>query len=147
MGFTEQIKSHLSLLAEKTGKTEREVLELAVFELYQDKHKWIISPNTGEMWFKDEIPIGDDMDIVEVVDSTGQVITWIVNPDAETSRKIIGDRIRHLRTEAGMSLDKLTELTGVARSRLIDIEKGRRSTGIDILSKITAALGKKLDIV
>ena len=62
-------------------------------------------------------------------------------------RQIIGQRIAQLRAEAGMSQARLAELTGMAQPHIARIEAGRYSVGIDILGKIAAALGKRVDLV
>lgn len=61
-------------------------------------------------------------------------------------RQRIGQRIRQLREEAGLSQSDLAEMTGLKRPNITRIEAGKYSTGQDILSKISLALGKKLDI-
>lgn len=58
----------------------------------------------------------------------------------------IGSRIRELREEAGMTQDDLADKTGLLKQNISRIEQGRYSTGQDILSKISRALGRKLDI-
>lgn len=67
--------------------------------------------------------------------------------DEQEARLYIGQRIRQLREEAGMTQDQLAEQTGLLRPNINRIENGKYSTGQDILSKIAAVLGKKLDIV
>ena len=62
-------------------------------------------------------------------------------------RRRIGSRIRELREQSGMTQDDLAEKTGLKRPNISRIEAGRYSTGQDILSKISMALGKRLDIV
>lgn len=42
---------------------------------------------------------------------------------------------------------ELAKLAGIDAANLSRIEKGKYSVGIDILSKIAAALGKKIDFV
>lgn len=61
-------------------------------------------------------------------------------------RHRIGSRIRELREQSGMTQDELAEKTGLKRPNISRIESGRYNTGQDILSKISLALGKKLDI-
>lgn len=46
-----------------------------------------------------------------------------------------------------MEARELARLTGVDAANLSRIEKGKYSVGIDILSKIAAALGKKIELV
>lgn len=62
-------------------------------------------------------------------------------------RERIGKRIAELRNEQGISTYKLAKLTGLNQPNITRIEKGRYSTGLDILSKIAKALGKKIDFV
>lgn len=59
----------------------------------------------------------------------------------------IGERIKYLREEAGYTQQQLGEKTGLKRENIARIESGKYSTGQDILSKVAAALGKRLDIV
>lgn len=67
--------------------------------------------------------------------------------DKELERKRIGNRIRELREQAGISQDRLAEMTGLYKQNISRIESGKYSTGIDIISKIAQALGKKIDFV
>lgn len=62
-------------------------------------------------------------------------------------RRRIGKKIRSLREEEGLTLDELAEKTGLLKQNISRIELGKYSTGLDILSKIAAALGKHVDIV
>jgi len=62
-------------------------------------------------------------------------------------RQRIGTRIRDLRQKRNISTYQLEKLTGIQASNITQIEKGRYSTGLDILAKIAAALGCDLDFV
>ena len=62
-------------------------------------------------------------------------------------RARIGERIRQIRMDRGMEARDLARLTGVDAANLCRIENGKYSVGLDILSKIAAALGKKIDFV
>lgn len=62
-------------------------------------------------------------------------------------RERIGLAIATLRQEKGMSQRDLAELTGLNYTNIWKIEKGKYSVGLDILSKICSALGKRVDIV
>ncbi len=53
----------------------------------------------------------------------------------------IGQRVRALRDEAGLSLDALAERSGVSRSNISLIERGRSSPTAVVLDKLSAALG------
>lgn len=62
-------------------------------------------------------------------------------------RIILGQKIKKLREEAGLTQEQLAEKSGILRPNLVRIESGKYSTGIDIISQIAKALGKSLDIV
>ena len=61
-------------------------------------------------------------------------------------RHRIGSRIKELREQAGMTQQDLADATGLKRPNISRIELGKYSTGIDILCKIAAELGKELRI-
>lgn len=145
MNLPKQTKSYISELAEKTGKNENEIIQLAVFYLYHDKSKFVISPNTGEMWLKEEVSSADD--VVEFTDSSGKTFSWVQYPDTQEGREIIGVRLKDIRESAGLSQTDLAGLTGLKRENISRIELGKYSTGIDIINKIAAALNVRLDFV
>ena len=62
-------------------------------------------------------------------------------------RKRIGLRIKNLRKEQGLTQFQLAEKTGLNQHNLSRIERGKHSTGQDILSTIATALGKRLDFI
>ncbi|GHT09174.1 hypothetical protein FACS189432_09070 [Bacteroidia bacterium] len=62
-------------------------------------------------------------------------------------RERIGERIREIRTEKGLSQLQLAELAGLSQQNIARIELGRYSPGIDIVGKISDALGCELAIV
>jgi len=59
----------------------------------------------------------------------------------------IGNRIKELRQKRGISTYQLAELTGLKQPNIARIESGKYSTGVDILSKIAAALACDLDFI
>jgi len=63
------------------------------------------------------------------------------------SRILIGNRISQFRKEAGISQEKLAELSGVGYAHIARIELGRYSVGIDTLEKIANVFGKKIDFI
>ena len=66
----------------------------------------------------------------------------------ETNERIrIGNRIKELRQKRGISTYQLAELTGLKQPNIARIESGKYSTGVDILSKIAAALSCDLDFI
>ena len=64
-----------------------------------------------------------------------------------TERERIGRRIAELRHKAGISQEKLAELSGVGSSHIARIEMGRYSVGIDTLSKIAQVFKMQLDFI
>lgn len=52
-----------------------------------------------------------------------------------------GQNLRRIRTRRGYSLDRLAKIAGVSRAMLGQIETGKSSPTLSILSKIAAALG------
>lgn len=58
-----------------------------------------------------------------------------------TIRNKIGQRIKDLRAEHGITQEKLALMASVNRSYLADIEKGNRNFGFDTLEKIVDAFG------
>ena len=63
------------------------------------------------------------------------------------ARKRIGERIRQLRMERGMSQIELAEKTGLVQPHIPRIEQGRYSVGFDTLQAIAKALGCTVDII
>jgi len=57
----------------------------------------------------------------------------------------IGDRIRELREEKGVSLNELAEKVDVPISCLEDVEKGRRRLGVQTLKRLALTLGVGAD--
>lgn len=67
--------------------------------------------------------------------------------DRQGERTRIGNRIRQIREERKIEARDLAKLAGIDAANLSRIENGKYSVGIDILSKIAASLGKKIDLV
>ncbi|GAB2549462.1 helix-turn-helix domain-containing protein [Leucobacter ruminantium] len=59
---------------------------------------------------------------------------------AELDRLLIGKRLRHFRTNAGLTLDQLGERVGVVASQLSLIENGRREPKLGLLQAIAREL-------
>jgi transcriptional regulator with XRE-family HTH domain len=55
-------------------------------------------------------------------------------------KRIIGNKIRNVRNSRGMTLQQLSEITGLQTSYLGDVERGKRNTSLDSLEKIMNAL-------
>lgn len=71
----------------------------------------------------------------------------ISSGDRQNERTRIGNRIRQIREERCIEARDLAKLAGIDAANLSRIENGKYSVGIDILSKIVASLGKKIDFV
>ena len=63
------------------------------------------------------------------------------------ARKRIGERIRQLRSERGISQVELAEKAGLIQPHIVRIEQGRYSVGLDTLQAIAKALGCTVDII
>lgn len=59
----------------------------------------------------------------------------------------IGQRIKELRQEKGLSQRQLADMCGLQQSHIARIEAGRYSVGLDTLALIGSAIGKKIDYV
>lgn len=63
------------------------------------------------------------------------------------ARRRMGERIRQLRTERGISQVELAERAGLIQPHIVRIEQGRYSVGLDTLQAIAKAVGCTVDIV
>lgn len=77
----------------------------------------------------------------------GVFFLGISSGDRHGERIRIGCRIRQIREERNIEARDLAKLAGIDAANLSRIENGKYSVGIDILSKIAAVLGKKIDFV
>jgi len=77
----------------------------------------------------------------------GGGILGISSGTRHEDRARIGSRIKQIREERGMEGRDLARLAGIDAANLSRIENGKYSVGLDILSKIATALGKKVDLV
>ena len=77
----------------------------------------------------------------------GMAFLGISSGNRQGERIRIGGRIRQIREERNMEARDLAKLAGIDAANLSRIENGKYSVGIDILSKIAAVLGKKIDLV
>lgn len=55
----------------------------------------------------------------------------------------LGKKLRELRTEAGLSQERLGELTGLDRTYISGIERGVRNPALKNIEKLAKALGVK----
>jgi transcriptional regulator with XRE-family HTH domain len=56
------------------------------------------------------------------------------------SRQIIGKKIKQLREERSLTLERLADLLGTDRQHIWNIEAGRKNITLDYLDKIAEAL-------
>lgn len=61
------------------------------------------------------------------------------------NRERIGRRIAEMRAESGLSTRQLADMCGVNFSNIGKIERGAYNVSIDILSKVSIALGYEID--
>jgi DNA-binding XRE family transcriptional regulator len=59
----------------------------------------------------------------------------------------IGAKIRELRKEKNIEAKTLAQIANIDAANLSRIEQGRYSVGMDILSKVSLALGAKIELV
>ncbi len=63
----------------------------------------------------------------------------------EVNIKELGERIRELRTECGLSQKQLAAEIGVATNTVSQYESGKSKTSIDVLANLAAALDTTTD--
>jgi transcriptional regulator with XRE-family HTH domain len=83
-----------------------------------------------------------------VILDIGSTIVEAMSGDVTLSNglemRAIGERVRAERLSRALSLDDVAELSGVSRSMVSEIERGRKVPTIVVLDRITAALGTSL---
>jgi transcriptional regulator with XRE-family HTH domain len=57
-------------------------------------------------------------------------------------RKLVAANVRHLAAQEGVSLNKLSDLSGISRPTMHFLLSARSSVGVDTIAKIADALGK-----
>ncbi len=67
--------------------------------------------------------------------------------DRSAERKRIGAKIREIRELKGIKAKQLATLTNIDAANLSRIEQGKYSVGLNILTRISHALGVKVDLV
>ncbi|WP_276878990.1 helix-turn-helix domain-containing protein [Bacteroides heparinolyticus] len=61
-------------------------------------------------------------------------------------RERIGKMIAEIRTGNGLTIRELADIAGVTSTNICNIENGKYSAGVDVLSRILSALGYRLTI-
>ena len=64
-----------------------------------------------------------------------------------TAAKAVGQRLKELREEKGMTVKETAEEAGIRPSTLTAIEEGRYNTGIRQITDIAKAIGVHVEIV
>lgn len=64
-----------------------------------------------------------------------------------SERSRIAQRIAELRKEQGMSQAELADKSGMLRPHIARVESGRYGITLDVLARIAAALGVKVDLI
>lgn len=62
-------------------------------------------------------------------------------------RKAMGESIRELRIAQGWTQEQIAEIAGISTSNIRSVEAGKYAVNIDVLNKISGALGAELRIV
>jgi transcriptional regulator with XRE-family HTH domain len=62
-------------------------------------------------------------------------------PTGKDLTPVVGTNLRRLRSQRGLSLERLSQLSGVSRAMLGQIELGQSAPTINVLWKISSALG------
>ena len=65
-------------------------------------------------------------------------------PEPENIRLRIGLRIKELRSSQNLTQLQLAEMAGITKANVCNIEAGKYSVGLDVLHRITQALGVKI---
>lgn len=61
------------------------------------------------------------------------------------NKLLLGDQIRRVRKEKGLTQEKLSELAGITPNYLGEIERGIKTPGTDVLAKLSEALQVSMD--
>jgi transcriptional regulator with XRE-family HTH domain len=57
------------------------------------------------------------------------------------SLKKLGRRVRHFRTEKGLSQEKVAEKSGISSKYMSDLERGEANVSIQVLERVASNLG------
>ena len=73
----------------------------------------------------------------------------VANPqptfDREYHRKAVGDRLRQLRLSKKLTIDDVSQATGIHRTNISKIENGRYAFTIDVVNQLLNLYGAKLN--
>jgi len=57
----------------------------------------------------------------------------------KTAESILGERLRELRMERGISQEKLAELAGLHRNYVGHLERGEKTASLDVIVRLSAS--------
>jgi DNA-binding XRE family transcriptional regulator len=107
-------------------------------------------------WATKALLSSDDEELVDLVsridgqykyiDAKGQFWIGYWHQRGAAARNEIGNRIAQLREQQGMTQQELAEKSGILRNNISRIEAGRYNVTLDTLSKLSAALGCKVEL-
>jgi DNA-binding XRE family transcriptional regulator len=80
------------------------------------------------------------------IDAKGQFWIGYYHQKGAAMRNEIGNRIAYLREQQGMTQQELADKSGILRNNISRIEAGRYNVTLDTLSKLSAALGSKIEL-
>lgn len=60
--------------------------------------------------------------------------------------RVVGERVKALRAESGLTLDELADLSGVSRAMISRVERAEASPTAALLARICSALGVSLSV-
>ena len=62
------------------------------------------------------------------------------------ARQEIASQLRHVRTELGMTQERLAEKVGTRKSNISRLESGRYNPSLDFLEKVAGGLGREIEV-
>jgi transcriptional regulator with XRE-family HTH domain len=65
---------------------------------------------------------------------------------AAAARRSIGGNLRHIREDAGLSKEAVSRVAGIDPTWLREIEDGRAAASLEVLCRVSAALGADLGV-
>jgi transcriptional regulator with XRE-family HTH domain len=87
-------------------------------------------------------PAADGVKRTRATPSSLATVREVASADASANlTPVVGANLRRLRTKRGLSLERLSHASGVSRAMLGQIELGRSTPTINVLWKISRALG------
>lgn len=66
--------------------------------------------------------------------------------DKISHRQKVGSKINQIRINKGMTIQEVSDITGLDKSNICKIEKGKYNVSIDILGKVCKALESEIVI-